>query len=172
MELKSRPQHHTTRCGAAGTWDLDAGCLLPQPACSPLHLTAASLNVIPYLRPREANGAAARVRVLVLGRRALSKAAVPTRLRCARAPPRCSVSSVKCATWKWWGHPNSPKLGFQCHQAAPSQVAVHFPAVDCSRACRSGSCDLAVFSTQWDHKGLFCFSAAARNSNLAVGHLI
>ena len=151
MELKSRPQHHTARCGAAGTWDLDAGCLLPQPACSPLHLTAASLNVIPYLRPREANGAAARVRVLVLGRRALSKAAVPTRLSCARAPPRCS---------------------FKCHQAAPSQAAVHFPAVDCSRACRSGSCDLAVFSTQWDHKGLFCFSAAARNSNLAVGHLI
>lgn len=70
------------------------------------------------------------------------------------------------------GIPNSSKLAFQCHQAAPSQVSVHFPAVDCSRACRSGSCDLAVFSTQRDHKGLFWFSAAARSSNLAVGHLI
>lgn len=76
--------------------------------CSPLHLTAASLNVIPYLRPREANGAAARVRVFVLGRRALSKAAVPTRLRCARAPPRCPFSSVKCATWKMVGASLTP----------------------------------------------------------------
>lgn len=51
----------------------------------------------------------------------------------------------------------SPKLAFQCHQAAPSQVSAHCPAVDCSRACRNGSHDLTVFSTQSGHKGLFCF---------------
>lgn len=67
------------------------------------------------------------------------------------------------------GLPASSELDFQCHRAAPSQVSSTFPAVHCSRACRNGSCDLAVFSTQLGHKGLFLFSPLLLSQTVLCG---
>lgn len=88
------------------------------------------------------------------------------RCRCIKAtsPPGpgtpgslCRHPSLQLGGQRGGAFPTSSKLAFQCHQAALSQVSSIFPAVDCSRACRNASCDLAVFSTQHSHKGLFCF---------------